>query len=249
MAEEYERNQELNRLVSWLHSLRYRDILPVVGRLAEDVGDRPIRLLDIGCAHARLFDVLRSRFPIEYTGIDPIPSMAEAARRRYGRHPRFEIVCDAVENRHDLLENRDAIVALETLEHIPEGAVVRLVEAIARARPRVFVLSVPVEVGPALWLKNLGSLLAGYYRHREYTWGETVWAGLGRLDKVPAHGLGHKGFDWRWLAATVRHNLALRELRRLPVNGLPIWLATSIFLVCEPRRPDPAAPRERSARR
>lgn len=45
----------------------------------------------------------------------------------------------------------------------------------------------PVEIGPAVWFKKIASMVTGYMRHTEYTWIETFWAGLGKLDKLPTH--------------------------------------------------------------
>jgi hypothetical protein len=134
-----------------------------------------------------------------------------------------------------MLQRADVLVALETLEHIPEHDVVRIIEAAAAMRPTLFVCSVPVEIGPAIWLKNVGSLVMGYTRHKEYLWRETFWAGLYQLDKMPPHSTGHKGFDWRWLAQTIRHNMKVTEIRKLPARMLPAAVAFSVLLVAEPR--------------
>lgn len=136
----------------------------------------------------------------------------------------------------DQLAGADVIFALETLEHIPEHDVVRLVEAIAVARPKLFICSVPVEIGPAVWLKNVGSYLTGYIRHKDYTWTETFWAGLYQLDRLPPHVITHKGFDWRWLAQTIRHNLSIIDTRRLPFGFLPASFAFTVFIIAEPKR-------------
>jgi hypothetical protein len=135
------------------------------------------------------------------------------------------------------LKRADIVVALETFEHIPEHDVVRIIEAIAASKPRFFVCSVPVEIGPAIWLKNVGSLVTGYMRHKEYSWPETFWAGLYQLDKLPPHGTGHKGFDWRWLAQTIRHNMKIKDIRKFPFSILPAAVAFSVFMVAEPRDP------------
>jgi hypothetical protein len=79
----------------------------------------------------------------------------------------------------------------------------------------------------------------GYTRQNEYTWRETFWAGLGKLDRIRRHGTGHCGFDWRWLAQTIRHNLEITEVRRFPFGVLPVALSSSVFFVAEPRRPKP----------
>jgi len=233
----YERRQQFNRVTSWLHSHRYRHIHRVFARIAAEVGDRPIRVIDVGCGYAKLFDAVNGKFRVEYAGIELNAERAGVARRRYRHHDNFSIIHDsATDALMELSEDRvDVVASLETLEHIPEHEVVRIVERIAELRPRVFVCSVPVEIGPAIWLKNVGSFLAGYVRHREYTWRETFWAGLCCLDRLPPHGTRHKGFDWRWLAQTVRHSFAIEAIHGLPLDVLPPAFSTNVLLVAEPR--------------
>lgn len=234
---EYERNQRFNFLVSYLHSLRYRNILALFRTFQRQAGGKPINVVDIGCATAMLFSVLNERFTIDYTGIEINSEFVETARSRYAHNPNFHVVHDSVANALAILKRADVVVALESFEHIPEHDVVRIIEAVAAARPRLFVCSVPVEIGPAIWLKNVGSLITGYMRHKEYRWPETFWAGLYQLDKLPPHGTGHKGFDWRWLAQTIRHNMKINEIRKLPFSFLPAAVAFSVFMIAEPREP------------
>jgi hypothetical protein len=234
---EYERNQRFNFLVSWLHSLRYRNILALFKAFARETGDKPINVVDIGCAHAKLFSVLNEQFAIDYIGIEIRLDFVETARSRYAHMPNFRVIHDSAANALANLKPVDIVVGLETFEHIPEHDVVRIVEAVAAAKPKLFVCSVPVEIGPAIWLKNVGSLVTGYMRHKEYRWPETFWAGLYQLDKLPPHGTGHKGFDWRWLAQTIRHNMKIRETRKFPFSMLPAAVAFSVFMVAEPREP------------
>lgn len=229
-AKEYEHNQSLNPINTWLHSFRYRHILDVVGTIELR---RPIRVVEIGCAYAKLFDVLSEYFEIDYTGVEIDRTFSNMATMRHQGRSNFSIITGSAVNVIPQLERPDILIALETLEHIPEGEAVRTIEAIAALRPSKFVCSVPVEIGPALWVKNVGSLVSGYSRHREYTWAETFWAGLHQLDRLPPHGTGHKGFDWRWLAQTIRHNMRILETRRFPF-GLPV-LSTSVFMIAEPR--------------
>lgn len=232
----YEKNQRFNFLVSWLHSFRYKNILSVFKAVALRNEGKRIKVVDIGCAHAKLFQLLNARFEIDYTGIEVADGFVEAARSRYGHNPNFRIIHESVLSALSHLQNVDVCIALETLEHIPEHDVVRIVEAVASAQPNIFVCSVPVEIGPAIWLKNVGSLLTGYMRHKEYQWAETFWAGLYQLDKLPPHGIGHKGFDWRWLAQTIRHNMSVIEIRKFPFGFLPTAVAFSVFMVAKPRK-------------
>lgn len=232
----YEKNQRFNTLVAWLHSLRYKNILESFKSVARGAEGNSVKVVEIGCAHAKLFSLLNERFSIEYTGIELDDHSAAIAKSRYAHNSNFSLISDSVENSFSYMKDADVIIALETFEHIPENKVVRIIEAIAAARPTLLLCSVPVEIGPAIWLKNIGSLLVGYMRHTEYRWPETFWAGLYQLDRLPPHGIRHKGFDWRGLAQTIRHNMRIIEIRKFPFNFLPAAFAFSIFVVAEPRQ-------------
>ena len=232
---EYEKNQKFNALVSWLHSYRYKNILRVFEGLSVLNKGAPIRVVEIGCAHAKLYPLLNEKFKINYIGIEPSEIFAKTAEERYRSCSNFKIIHDVAEKQLPQIADVDIVIALETFEHIPEHVVVRIVEEVAKIKPKLLVCSVPVEIGPAIWIKNLGSLVMGYMRHSEYTWKETFWAGLGKLDKLPPHGIGHKGFDWRWLAQTIRYNMRTIETRKFPFGFLPSGLSTSVFFIAEPR--------------
>lgn len=232
--EEYEQTQTFNWLTAWLHSHRYKNILAVFDELAELIRDRPIQVVEIGCGYAKLFSLLNERYKISYTGIDLTESRIKVANERYNSHSNFKAIQGSADVQLKKIDDADIVVALETLEHIPEHIVVRVVEEIARIRPKLFICSVPVEVGPIIWVKNFGSKLMGYQR-TDYTWKETFWAGLCRLDKLPPHETSHKGFDWRWLAQTIRHNMNIKEMRKMPFGLLPAGLSTNVFFIVNPR--------------
>lgn len=223
----YEKQLGFNPITRWLHSHRHRHTLAELAALPQ-----PLRVLEIGCAEANLFGALNSRFPVEYTGVEIRSDFVRTARARHGSRANFKVLHRSATDLSGL--GADVVIALETLEHIPEHDVVRIVESIAALKPKRFICSVPVEVGPAIWLKNTGSFLCRYNRHREYTWRETLNAGLYQLDKLPAHTIHHKGFDWRWLAQTIRHNMRIMKLKHLPVSVFPTGLSTSVFIVAEP---------------
>jgi len=64
---------------------------------------------------------------------------------------------------------------------------------------------------------------------------ETFWAGFYKLDKLPPHTTGHKGFDWRWLAQTIRHNFCIQKIISFPLNFIPAGLASSVFIISQLR--------------
>jgi 2-polyprenyl-3-methyl-5-hydroxy-6-metoxy-1,4-benzoquinol methylase len=231
VATNYEKNQQFNFLVSYLHSIRYKylnELFEEQNRLL----NRTIRVVEIGYAHAKSFSLLNTKFDIDYVGIELKSESVEVAKKRYGSCSNFQIINDSIENHSDKLKNADVVLVLEVLEHIPENLVVRIVEQISKARPGIFLCTVPNEVGFIVFIKNFSSLITGYMRHREYSWKETFNASLYRPDKIGIHSTGHKGFDWRWLAQTLRHNMKITKIYSNPLRWLPKKFSFSIIFFC-----------------
>ena len=182
-----------------------------------------------------MYATIKDKFNFNYTGIEPNKEGFTTAYQRYNQNNNFSIINDFAENALSSITKVDAVIALETLEHIPENIVVRIVEKIAELKPKLFICSVPIEVGPIIWVKNIGSLIMGYHRNQEYSAAETFYAGIGKLDKLPPHGTGHKGFDYRWLMQTIRHNFQITKINTFPFNFLPYGLSTSVFMQAKPR--------------
>jgi SAM-dependent methyltransferase len=230
LVTDYERGQQFNAVTRWLHSFRYRNAVDVMRRFQGRT-----KVVEIGCGLTKLFGVLNPRFDIDYTGIDLNAEHIGIARERHGALPNFRAIAEDAVTALRKIDRADVIFALETLEHFPSNDVQPIIQRVAEMRPKIFVCSVPVEIGPALWLKNVGAFLSGYGRQKSYTWSETFWAGLYNFDKVGPHLLGHRGFDWRWLAQTIRHNMRIAEIRKFPVRYMPAAVSTSVFMICEPR--------------
>src|SRR5689334_8668582 len=131
---QYEKNQSFNAIMAWFHSLRYKNILEVFSPL-DFTSARPIKVVDIGCAHAKLFSVLDPKFQIDYVGIETDGGFVDVARERYFRKPNVSIIHASAITALEKIAHPDIIVALETLEHIPERDVVRLIEKIATVEP------------------------------------------------------------------------------------------------------------------
>jgi SAM-dependent methyltransferase len=231
----YEATQNFNFVTRFLHSFRHDLASEFVGELASAYPDRTVRVLDIGCATGKTFSLINQRHRVDYVGIDAKPLFISAAQVRYhsAENAKF-LLADATDPGVYAGQSADIVFALETLEHIPERDVVRIVENVCHiVRPKLFVASVPIEIGPALWIKNVGSKLMGYTRVG-YDWRSTFWAGLYRLDKLPRHTTGHIGFNWYWLEQTIRHNAKIRESRSLPYRWLPKMFAPTVMFIAEP---------------
>lgn len=233
----YEKNQRYNAITRWLHSFRYRNILMLFAELAKRFPDRPIRVLELGAATGKLYTILDERFSIDYLGVEFDRKFYETAIERHGARDNFRMQHRSAADAAIYAEAGaiDIVVAMETCEHIPERESFRIIEHVAELRPAMFVCSVPVEVGPSIWIKNVGSALMGYKRHKSYPWPDTFWAGFYMLDHLPPHRTGHRGFDWRWLAQSIRHFMIIREIRKNPFQWLPNMFAMSVMMVAVPR--------------
>lgn len=231
----YEARLGHNGITRFLHSVRYKNLLRVVEALSGFRGGKPIRILDIGCGSAHAFGVLDPLFAIDYVGVEKRRKMCAVAEERFGTRPNFRVIRDLIGNRLDLIAGTDLVIALETLEHIPDDQVVPLIEYIGSAEIDGFYCTVPNEIGPAIAIKNLGSALIGYRRHREYSWKDTLNAATYRLDKVAPHGTGHKGFDWRALERLIGRHLDIQAVHRSPYGWVPRAVSPSIGFYCTPR--------------
>ncbi len=234
-GEWYEEQQRFNAITRVLHATRYRNLEQIVADLSPAYADR-LRVVDIGAGPCKSFAVLNAlREDIDYTAIEKYAPFCALANERYGALGNFHIHCAGIEERLALLDGADLIVALESFEHIPERLVVRVIEAIGRCDFQRLYVTVPNELGPAIAIKNLGSWLMGYNRHHSYPWRETFYAALCELDKVGIHGTAHKGFDWRWLAQTLRQNVKIIQKYTSPVQWIPKMFSPSIGFLCERR--------------
>lgn len=232
---DYEEKQDFNSITRYLHSFRHVHVARIARQLNHQLG-RPVRVMDIGCATGRAFEALNAACPIAYTGIDVnSESIAKAAARHAGASNASFVAMDAADPVNFSPDSFDLMIALETLEHIPEHVVVRIVENVCQiARPKRFVVSVPVEIGPAIWIKFLGSKLMRY-RRPHYSTSEAFWAGLYQLNRVKTHECFHVGFNWYWLEQTVRHNARIIESRSLPWSWVPKWITPTVMFISEPR--------------
>ena len=232
MIHEYEKTQNYNVITKILHSTRYRNLERLVKQYSQS--NKRLSIVDIGCGPAKTYDMLkRLSVNFQYTGIEIRQDFSELARTRYDQFDNFEIICDSIENAFHVFDNADIIIGLESFEHIPEPIVVRTVEAIGKSDFKLLYITVPNEVGPAIFIKNVGSFLMGYRRFKEYRWAETFAASVYDLDKVDRHETGQKGFDWRWLAHTIRQNCKISKITTSPLQIIPCCISPSIGFICK----------------
>jgi SAM-dependent methyltransferase len=245
-AGEYARKQLFGRgLIAWSHGRRFR----MARRLAAPYAGA--RLLDYGCGDGTFLALVQDLFP-ERVGAEIDAALVDDARRRFPGGPRFLHTSELASLGAGSF---GVVTCMEVLEHCTPEAVETVVADLRRltAPGGVVLVSVPVETGPSLLVKQAARAVAGWrgvagYADRErYTaaeLGRMVFApGGSRVERpvyetrfgdgTPNRFHGHKGFDWRRLAARLERDFHLREVRFSPLPAP--FLASQVWMTCTPR--------------
>jgi 2-polyprenyl-3-methyl-5-hydroxy-6-metoxy-1,4-benzoquinol methylase len=128
----YEATQNFNYVTRYLHSFRYRNLMVCLAELSQQITSRPIDVLELGCNAGRAYEAMHDRFTINYRGVDIDEEVIATARQRYADRTNCAfLLADAADPRFVEPGCADIVVALETLEHIPDATVVRIVENVA----------------------------------------------------------------------------------------------------------------------
>ena len=228
----YEKNQNFNFIINFLHRTRFRNLENLIIRASKEKKGK-LKIIDVGGGASEAYKTItKLGIDFEYVGVDMCEEFCDIASQRYSQFENFKIIFDSIENQFDKFTDADVIIGLESFEHMKEWLVVRTIEAISKSSFMYLYITVPNEVGPAILVKNIGSALIGYKRYKEYEWRETFFASIYELDKVKRRNTGHKGFDWRWLAQTLRQNVTIVKKTSSPANFIPKFISPSIGFIC-----------------
>lgn len=232
-------------LIAWSHRSRFERALELARALA------PTTLLDLGCGDGTFLAVLMrsSGRPRRAIGADSASAVADC-RERLGRIPDLEFVEVEELAAPQHASRFDAVFCTEVLEHVVEPTVVLTsLERLLSPGGRL-VISVPVETGPTLLLKQVARRLAGWTRVGDYAWTRPYsWRELARGVTAihsrpfmtrpihdgpfgPAH--DHTGFNWRHLRALVASRFELLEVSGTP-RHLPTGLGSQVWFVARRR--------------
>jgi 2-polyprenyl-3-methyl-5-hydroxy-6-metoxy-1,4-benzoquinol methylase len=154
------------RLLTWSHSARF----DMGVRLAQRFGAS--RLLDYGCGDGTFLARVSPNITAG-VGAEVDPGLVVDCTRRYAQLENLSFVT-VDELAHHPNESFDTVFCMEVLEHCTSDAVERVLRDVHRlvSRSGVVVISVPIETGPPLILKQaaravLARTLRGDYALRE----------------------------------------------------------------------------------
>lgn len=238
-----------SKCVAWSHGSRFRLARELVAPRAGG------KLLDYGCGDGSFLGMVADLFP-DAVGADIASDQISDCERRLGRTTklRFLHTGDLPDSEHR--RTYDVVTCMETLEHCREAAQIRVLIELRRLvkDSGVVIISVPIEIGPALLFKQVVRRVAGWRRLGQYRYTERYSIAellrmtfLSRLwpikrpvyggdDSDPSSGWhGHKGFNWKVLKQLVEDRFTVEQTRFSPFGWSHGLISSQCWFVVRPR--------------
>lgn len=205
-----------HKLMNWVHAAHINEAV----RLASLDGSQ--RFLDAGCSDGELIVRSNGMYTLA-VGADHNREALKTLNQRLANNENLLTLQGDVCNMPFPDQSFDVVCCLETLEHVYDmpGAVEEFKRIVAD--DGTLIVSVPIERGlPILLKQGISNLFFGGYRGK-YTWKEIWHATTGQMSRIERPSLSsHKGFDYK----TVRDEL-YKHFEQVAQSGLPIrWLGT-----------------------
>lgn len=235
-------------LISWSHRRRFEIGL----RILKDL--RPQRLLDYGSGDGT-FIALACETPWRppyVLGAELETSVLDDCRTRLRSIPQVEFCLISELAREERRATFDAVVCMEVLEHVTHlDEVLSQMEYVLEPGGRL-IISVPVEVGLPLIVKQAVRRIAGWRNLGHYKF-NSAYTGSEMLKSICAgdrqhivrplyaHPDGstfhdHKGFNWRCLRKLLEERFVIERTDSSPLSMLGTSLASQVWFVAR-RRP------------
>jgi len=237
-----------SHLIAWSHRRRFEAGLRLARRFHGQ------RILDYGCGDGTFLALLQSgpAPPVHALGAEIDDFQVADCRERLGRRPGLDFQAIASLDDEGHRERYDGVMCMEVLEHVVE------LEAVIDRLHRVLapngtlIVSVPVETGLPLLLKQAVRRVAGWrgigdypgtsaYTVREYC--RSVFAGPRTELARPVYSSGgtipfhdHKGFNWMALRDRLRRQFEIERTVASPVAWLGPHLATQVWFIARKTR-------------
>jgi SAM-dependent methyltransferase len=244
----YAQKQILSRdkLVAWSHARRFATGLTIARSFAGK------RILDYGSGDGTFLALamMADSPPAAAVGAELLDAVIDDCRARYSAEPRMSFARVTSLDSPEHANRYHAVFCMEVLEHVfdwePELA--RMSRLLAPGG--TLVVSVPVETGIPVVIKQIVRTIAGWRKighypgTTSYSWRElasAVFAGGTQHVKRPVYDLGsgpshdHKGFNWRVLRERLSRQFDVTRVVASPFAWLGPGLATQVWFICQLR--------------
>jgi 2-polyprenyl-3-methyl-5-hydroxy-6-metoxy-1,4-benzoquinol methylase len=234
-----------DRLIAWSHRARFKMALKLAKNFAGT------RLLDYGCGDGTFLSLLLDSGirPALAVGAEIDACQIEDCRNHFSGRPDLKFV--HVNELDESCEGAyDTVFCMEVLEHVIDpDEVLDLLEPLI-ANGGYLVVSVPVETGLPVVVKQIVRRIAGWRKMGDYEWTSrykwmelvrSVFAGRSQHISRPIYrdqGVtwhDHKGFNWRVLEEKLRTRFDKERRIVSPVAWLGSNLASQVWFVMRKR--------------
>ena len=230
-------------LISWSHSSRFQIGL----RLARQFAGQ--RILDYGCGDGTFLAMLMASpsSPCAAVGAEVHSELIDDCLKRLCDVPDLSFALIAELDAAAHREAYDAVFCMEVLEHVVRVApVLETLAGLLKPEGKLLI-SVPVETGAPLLVKQAARKIAGWrglgdYKYTSsYTLGEywaSLFAGTRQHITRPVYKGGdghdfhdHKGFNWKVLREMLRERFHLEAMFSSPITWLPPQMASQVWFI------------------
>jgi 2-polyprenyl-3-methyl-5-hydroxy-6-metoxy-1,4-benzoquinol methylase len=228
-----------SRLTRFAHKSRYQKICDVLSNQKYE------KVVDFGCADGWFLNTAYQRGLVSGgIGIDVDAQMLAACREKFNGVDGFSFIRPD-EVTESLFHSCDLAICTETLEHVssPQEIIEQML-LFCRSGAQV-IISVPIEVGPSVIVKQLGRFLSqrecASYGYEKYEFRELMQAAMfWNTSKINcSHNnsesgeKGHKGFDYRKIDALIRNRLNVERMEYSPISFMGKVLNSTVYWVCK----------------
>jgi len=232
-----------NRLISWSHRSRFGIGLELGRKFAGK------RVLDYGCGDGTFLGILMSgcERPLKAVGAELLFANVEDCRRRLCSNTDLKFVVNESLYKPEHKNAYDAVFCMEVLEHVVDvEPLFRFFEKLLAPGGKLLV-SVPVETGLPLVVKQTVRRVAGWRRIGDYPgtgsysvteYCRSILAGrrqhisrpvLNDGSGVPFH--DHKGFNWMALRESMSRRFIIERTLSSPLTWLTPHLASQVWFI------------------
>ena len=250
----YAKNQLFckSRIIAWSHRRRFL----LARKLVEPFSGTG--LIDYGAGDGSFLVLVKDLFP-EAQGVDVNPNYVSDCKSLFKDIPglKFSLLKDFKQATPN--KKFRVVMCMEVLEHCLEEQLPQVLQDLADfSEPGgVVMISVPIETGFSLVVKETLRTVAGCLNQGDYRWKEKysfvefmkmIFAGekgsivrpVLRSDYAPGQPNfyhGHKGFNWRSLRRKISERFEIQETKFSPTSIGKGFMASQVWFICQVKHP------------
>lgn len=216
-----------HRIMNWVHGAHIREALKHADL------DKGKSILDAGCSDGELLIRANGNYSFA-VGADHNPQSLQTLLGRMNSDSTPLCLQSDIRNLPFQQESFDVVCCLETLEHVDgEQQAIKELKRVLK-KEGTLIVSVPIELGLSILLKQgVSTLCFGGYRG-SYSWGELWNATIGNLDEIERPGFSqHKGYDYRQTLAFIKEEFSHVQCVGLPFRWFGAYFNTQFMMVAK----------------